>query len=53
MCAVLEISPKTYYKYINKKDSDYSDYLITLIIMVLYLLVVPELVYLVRILIVV
>lgn len=23
MCAVLEISPKTYYKYRNKEDSDY------------------------------
>ena len=28
MCAVLEISSKTYYKYRNKKDSDYYDYLI-------------------------
>ena len=28
MCAVLEINPKTYYKYRNKEDSDYSDYLI-------------------------
>ena len=28
MCAVLEISPKTYYKYRNKEDSDYYDYLI-------------------------
>lgn len=50
MCAMLEISPKTYYKYRNKED---SDYLITLIIMALYLQEVLELVYLVRILIVV
>ena len=28
MCAVLEISPKTYYKYRNKGDPDYYDYLI-------------------------
>ena len=28
MCAVLEISPKTYYKYRNKEDPDYYDYLI-------------------------
>ena len=28
MCAVLEISPKTYYKYRNKEDSDYYDYLV-------------------------
>ena len=28
MCAVLNISPKTYYKYRNKEDPDYSDYLI-------------------------
>ncbi len=28
MCAVLNISPKTYYKYRNKEDSDYFDYLI-------------------------
>jgi len=28
MCAVLVISPKTYYKYRNKEDSDYYDYLI-------------------------
>ena len=28
MCAVLEISPKTYYKYRNKEDLDYYDYLI-------------------------
>lgn len=28
MCAALEISPKTYYKYRNKEDSDYYDYLI-------------------------
>ncbi len=28
MCAVLEISPKTYYKYRNKDDPDYYDYLI-------------------------
>ena len=28
MCAVLEISPKTYYKYRNKEDTDYYDYLI-------------------------
>ena len=28
MCAVLEISPKTYYKYKNKEDPDYYDYLI-------------------------
>ena len=28
MCAVLNISPKTYYKYRNKEDSDYYDYLI-------------------------
>ena len=28
MCAVLNISPKTYYKYKNKKDPDYYDYLI-------------------------
>lgn len=27
MCAVLEISPKTYYKYRNKEDPDYYDYL--------------------------
>ena len=27
MCAVLNISPKTYYKYRNKEDSDYYDYL--------------------------
>ena len=26
MCAVLEISPKTYYKYRNKEDPDYYDY---------------------------
>ena len=29
MCAVLNISPKTYYKYRNKEDPDYYDYLIT------------------------
>ena len=28
MCAVLNISPKTYYKYRNKEDSDYYDYLV-------------------------
>ena len=28
MCAVLEIRPKTYYKYRNKEDSDYYDYLV-------------------------
>lgn len=28
MCAVLNISYKTYYKYINKEDPDYYDYLI-------------------------
>ena len=28
MCAVLEISQKTYYKYRNKEDPDYYDYLI-------------------------
>ena len=28
MCAVLEISPKTYYKYRNKEDSDYYDCLV-------------------------
>ena len=28
MCPVLEISPKTYYKYRNKEDPDYYDYLI-------------------------
>ena len=28
MCAVLDISPKTYYKYRNKEDPDYYDYLI-------------------------
>ena len=28
MCAVLEISPKTYYKYRNSEDPDYYDYLI-------------------------
>ena len=28
MCAVLEISTKTYYKYRNKEDPDYYDYLI-------------------------
>ena len=28
MCAVLEINPKTYYKYRNKEDHDYYDYLI-------------------------
>ena len=28
MCAVLEISPKTYYKYRNMEDPDYYDYLI-------------------------
>ena len=27
MCAVLNISPKTYYKYRNKEDPDYYDYL--------------------------
>ena len=27
MCAVLDISPKTYYKYRNKDDPDYIDYL--------------------------
>ena len=27
MCAVLDISPKTYYKYRNKDDTDYIDYL--------------------------
>ena len=28
MCAVLNISPKTYYKYRSKEDPDYYDYLI-------------------------
>ena len=28
MCAVPNISPKTYYKYRNKEDPDYYDYLI-------------------------
>ena len=28
MCAVLNISPKTYYKYRNREDPDYYDYLI-------------------------
>lgn len=28
MCAVLEISPKTYYKYRNTEDPDYLDYLL-------------------------
>ena len=28
MCAVLNISPKTYYKYRNKEDSGYYDYLV-------------------------
>ena len=28
MCAVLNINPKTYYKYRNKEDPDYYDYLI-------------------------
>ena len=28
MCAVLNISPKTYYKYRNLEDPDYYDYLI-------------------------
>lgn len=28
MCAALEISPKTYYKYRNKENPDYYDYLI-------------------------
>ena len=28
MCSVLEISTKTYYKYRNKEDPDYYDYLI-------------------------
>ena len=28
MCVVLNISPKTYYKYRNKEDPDYYDYLI-------------------------
>ena len=28
MCAVLNISPKTYYKYRNKEDPDYYDYLV-------------------------
>ena len=28
MCAALNISPKTYYKYRNKEDPDYYDYLI-------------------------
>lgn len=28
MCAVLKISSKTYYKYRNKEDPDYYDYLI-------------------------
>ena len=27
MCNVLNISRKTYYKYRNKEDSDYQDYL--------------------------
>ena len=27
MCAVLDISPKTYYKYRNTDDPDYTDYL--------------------------
>ena len=28
MCAVLEISKRTYYKYRNAEDKDYYDYLI-------------------------
>ena len=28
MCAVLEISKRTYYKYRNVEDKDYYDYLI-------------------------
>ena len=28
MCTVLNISSKTYYKYRNKEDLDYYDYLI-------------------------
>ena len=32
MCAVLEISPKTYYKYRNKEDPDYYDYLYLMIL---------------------
>ena len=28
MCAVLEISKRTYYKYRNSEDKDYYDYLI-------------------------
>lgn len=28
MCVVLEISPKTYYKYRNKEEPDYYDYLV-------------------------
>ena len=28
MCAVLEISKRTYYKYRNTEDKDYYDYLI-------------------------
>ena len=28
MCAVLNISPRTYYKYRSKEDHDYYDYLI-------------------------
>ena len=28
MCAILEISPKSYYKYKNKEDPDYYDYLV-------------------------
>ena len=27
MCAVLDISPKTYYKYRNTDDPDYTEYL--------------------------
>ena len=28
MCAVLEISKRTYYKYRNREDKDYYDYLV-------------------------
>lgn len=33
MCAVLNTSPKTYYKYRNKEDPDYYDYLKYLMIL--------------------
>ena len=34
MCAVLNISPKTYYKYRNKEEPDYYDYLYFMILKV-------------------